>query len=121
VAVAPGANTITVQASDAQGNTTQAQLAVSYAVPLAPCQVPKVVGLTRTGARKRLVAAGCKLGAVSTKYYKPRHVRKGRRQITISYRKGRVVTQRVKAGAKVAHGTAVRVTLQGSKPKAKKH
>jgi len=88
LALVPGANTINVQASDAEGNTTQAQVAVTYAVPGAPCRVPKVVGLTR-------------------------------KRITISYRKGRIVTQRVKVGAKVGNGTAVGVTVQGAKPKPK--
>jgi beta-lactam-binding protein with PASTA domain len=79
--------------------------------------VPKVVGLTRTSASKRLKARRCALGKVTTKYYKPRRVKKGRSRITVRYRRGRVVTQRVKPGAKVASGTKVRVTVQGRKPR----
>lgn len=111
-----GANVLAVAATDLQGNVTQVQVPVTYAVPGAPCVVPRVIGLTRRGASARLRRAGCRLGAVSRRYVKPRRVRKGRRVVVVRVRTGRIVAQRVKPGAKVARGTKVRVTVQGRRP-----
>jgi hypothetical protein len=120
VTLKSGLNTLTVEAVDTQQNKTQAQVAVTYRVAGAPCVVPKIVGLTRGGAIARLKRRHCSLGAVTTKYFKPHRVKKGRRRITVRYRLGHVVTQRIKAGARVDNGTKVRVTIQGRKPKKKK-
>lgn len=116
VRLARGPNTLTVEATDAQQNRTQASVTVSYR-QAGSCIVPKVVGLTRTRARKRLNGRRCALGKVTTKYFRARRVRKGRTTITVRYRRGRVVTQRIKPGSKVASGTRVGVSIQGRKPK----
>lgn len=66
--------------------------------PSAVCRVPKLTGLTRSAASKRLKSAGCALGKVA-------------RRPTAKKRVGRVVGQSRKAGASVAEGTKVNLTV----------
>ncbi len=56
-----GGNTITAVATDAAGNTAQAQTTVNVAI--AQCTVPKVTGMTTAQATAALTGAGCKVGA----------------------------------------------------------
>ncbi len=107
-----GINTYKAAATDTQGNRTEVAITVRYG-RAGTCIVPSVAGLTRSRAQQRLNGRRCSLGAVTTKYFKPRRVRKGRTRVTVRYRRGRVVTQSIKPGAKVAAGTRVRLSVQG--------
>lgn len=62
------------------------------------CTVPKVTGLTRSAASKRLKAAGCRVGKVT-------------RKRTTKKRVGRVIKQSRKAGSTVTEGTKVHLTV----------
>ena len=66
--------------------------------PPPPCRVPKLGGKTLAGAKTALTARFCRLGAV-------------RRASSATVRKGRVVAQSRKAGAALAYGAKVGVTL----------
>lgn len=72
--------------------------------PPPQCIVPKLKGLKLKAVKKKLRAAHCKLGKVKRKYSK--HVRKGR-----------VLSQKPKAGSILAIQAPVRVTLsRGRRP-----
>ena len=72
--------------------------------PPTQCIVPKLKGLKLKAVKKKLRAAHCKLGKVKRQYSK--HVRKGR-----------VLSQRPKAGTLLANQAKVRVTLsRGPRP-----
>lgn len=64
----------------------------------ARCVVPSLTGLTRASATKKLQKAGCALGTV-------------KRKVATKKRVNRVVAQTKKAGASLAAGTKVGVTL----------
>jgi serine/threonine-protein kinase len=67
--------------------------------------VPKLKGLKLKAVKKKLSAAHCKLGKVKRKY--SQHVRKGR-----------VLSQKPKAGSLLANQAPVRVTLsRGPRPR----
>ncbi|MGE4425970.1 MAG: PASTA domain-containing protein [Solirubrobacteraceae bacterium] len=63
------------------------------------CVVPRLAGLTLTAARTRLKKARCRLGKVT------------RRKVSGGRKVGRVLTQRTKAGKRLAVGAHVRVTI----------
>jgi hypothetical protein len=70
------------------------------ATPPAPsCVVPKLTGLKLSTARTRLTAAHCKLGKVTRRKTKQRN------------KIGVVVSQKQKAGSKLANGASVNVTV----------
>ena len=111
VTLTPGANTITVVATDAEGNSTQAQTVVTYVAAAKTCTVPKVTKKTLTAAKKAIKNAGCVVGKVTAKSSK-------------KVKPGRVISQSRKAGAKVAIGTKVQLTVSKPKPakkQGKKH
>ena len=98
-----GQNTITAVATDAEGNSAQAQSVVTY-VPQAArtCKVPNVKGKRLTAARKALRKAGCVPGKVRSK-------------ATRKVKPGVVMTQGRQAGARVAVGTRVNLTIARAK------
>jgi hypothetical protein len=97
VTLAAGTNTITALASDATGNTAQAQAAVTFKAP-PKCKVPSLRGKSLKAAGKALRKAHCKLGKVSKK---PRRGVRG----------GRVSGQSIKAGKVVGQGTTINLTV----------
>ncbi|MEA2292452.1 MAG: hypothetical protein QOE86_91 [Solirubrobacteraceae bacterium] len=85
VPLSPGANTITAVAKDASGNSSQAQVPVTYSPPSAPsCTVPNVVGKGSAAAATAVGASGCTVGVTTSKPSKAA--------------KGTVVSQSRKAG-----------------------
>jgi len=66
--------------------------------PAEPCLVPKLIGTTLTVARRRIARTSCRVGRVSRAYSR-------------KVRRGRVISQRPKAGRRVGYGTAVSLTL----------
>jgi hypothetical protein len=70
-------------------------------VPLG-CRVPRVVGLKRAAAVKRLRAAGCRAAKVTTRKARSRSERR---------RIGRVVSQQPKAGKRAAAGAQPRLVV----------
>lgn len=72
--------------------------------PTSQCTVPSLKGKKLKAAKKKIRAAGCKVGKVTK--------RKG-----ATAAKGKVVAQRPKAGKTVAAGTAVKVTLAAPGPR----
>jgi parallel beta-helix repeat protein len=67
------------------------------------CVVPKVKGRTLRAARSAIARAGCRLGTVGKRYSKAR--------------KGRVISQSLRAGRRVAVGTKVNVMLSRGAPR----
>jgi hypothetical protein len=89
----PGATAVTVTTNagtSAVGSTDQ----FTYTT----CAVPKLKKLKLKAAKKKLVAAGCKVGKVTRK--------KG-----VSAKKGKIVKQGAKPGKQLAPGSKVGVTL----------
>jgi hypothetical protein len=82
--------------------TTTVPPATTTAPPKAgpgePCVVPKLVGRTLRAAKRRLALTSCRLGRV-TRAYSRRVAR------------GRVISQRPKAGRRVGNGTAVALVV----------
>jgi hypothetical protein len=101
----PGQNTITAIATDAEGNTAQAQSVVTYVPAKAArtCKVPNLRKKRLTAARKAIRKAGCVPGRVRSK-------------ATNRVKPGRVMTQGRKAGVRVAVGTRVSLTVARPKP-----
>ena len=66
--------------------------------PAEPCVVPKLAGTTLPVVRRRLARTSCRLGRVGRAYSR-------------TVRRGRVISQRPKAGRRVGYGTAVTVIL----------
>jgi hypothetical protein len=77
-------------------------------VPKLQCVVPKLTGKTLTAAKKALTKAHCKLGKVE-------------KLGGATAKSGKVSKQGSKAGAKLAAGSKVTVTLKPTKPAGKKH
>jgi hypothetical protein len=108
---APGAETVTVTASEAGGATTVQTLGLTVspaaAAPGTPpaaakCRVPKLKGLSLKKARKAIIRAKCKLGRV----HRPRGLAKKKRAKLV------VKSQTPRAGRLVPRGTKVGVTLK---------
>jgi hypothetical protein len=66
--------------------------------PAEPCIVPKLAGTTLPVARRRLARTSCRLGRVGRAYSR-------------KVRRGRIISQRPKAGRRLGYGTAVNVVL----------
>jgi hypothetical protein len=113
--LAAGDNAISAVAQDAQGNTGQAQVTVTYVPPVAPkpgepakppvlCTVPTVKrGATQTTAKKAIVKGNCKVGKVT----------KAR---SIKVRKGRVISIAPRAGYVLVPGAKVALRVSSGKP-----
>ncbi len=71
----------------------------SVVSPGAFCRVPRLLGLSRTSARRALEAAGCRLGLTSRRRFR-------------SGRVSRVKLQSIPARVRVATGTRVNITLR---------
>ncbi|MCW3065323.1 MAG: Ig-like protein [Solirubrobacterales bacterium] len=111
--LAPGDNAISAVAQDAQGNTGQAQVTLTYVPPVAPkpgepakppvlCSVPAVKrGATQTTAKKAIVKGNCKVGKVTKA--RSRKVRKGR-VISIAPRAGYMLVPGAKVDLRVSSG-----------------
>lgn len=84
-------------------NTSEMQFDVvarrSVVAPGAFCRVPRLLGLTRTTARRALEAAGCRLGVTRRRKFR-------------SGRFSRVRLQSIPAGVRVATRTRVHITLR---------
>jgi hypothetical protein len=98
-----GSNTITAIATDAEGNTAQAQSVVIYKAATAKCKVPNVRKKTLASARAAIKKARCVVGKVRSKTSK-------------KVKPGHVISQGRKAGTRVAVGTRVNLTI--AKPRA---
>jgi hypothetical protein len=68
----------------------------------AGCVVPKVTGLTKNAAAKRIKKAGCKVGKVTNKH-------------SSKVRKGKVISSKPKAGKKEPAGTKVALVVSSGK------
>jgi hypothetical protein len=90
-----------VTASNSGGSAT-ATSDPTTVVPRRPCIVPRVTGRALRAARRAISRAGCRTGRVSSKPH-----RKARR--------GTVVGQRPRAGARVARGTRVNLVVSSGK------
>lgn len=118
VPLAPGANTITAQAADAQGNVTQAQTQVTFAPPTpAPhvvrsravrCLVPSLWRLSVGRARAKLRRFHCTPGRAHTR--RTRHV--------VS---GLVLSQDVRVGRQLPAGSEVGFTVSLRRPAHRRH
>jgi hypothetical protein len=112
--LAPGDNAISAVAQDAQGNTGQAQVTVTY-VPPKPgqppvlCIVPAVKrGATQTAAKQAIAKTNCKVGKV----------KKARSRIV---RKGRVIAIAPRTGLILVPGSAVDLRVSSGKPAKRSH
>jgi hypothetical protein len=99
VYTAPGAYPVTVSAVDGGGNTSTQIGAIAIAPPPPPppptCTVPKLVGKKLKAAKRKIRAAGCKVGTVT----KPKgHKGKRRRPLVVK-------SSSPAAGAQPADGT----------------
>lgn len=86
-----------VQTNTVTNNTVVREPAPPAKEATPVCVVPELVGLKLAAARRGLKAAGCEAGAIKR--------RKNRRQA------GRVLSQRTKAGSRLASGTKVAMTV----------
>jgi uncharacterized repeat protein (TIGR01451 family) len=108
-AVATGAKTLRATVGsptpDPNGENNASELVFDVAARrsvLAPgtfCRVPRLTGLTRTTARRALVAAGCRAGRTTRRRFR-------------SGRYNRVRLQSIPAGTRVATRTRVSITLR---------
>jgi hypothetical protein len=112
--LAAGDNAISAVAQDAQGNTGQAQVTVTY-VPPKPgqppvlCIVPAVKrGATQTAAKQAIAKTNCKVGKVT----------KARSRIV---RKGRVISIAPRTGLILVPGSAVDLRVSSGKPVKRSH
>ncbi|MGH3079692.1 MAG: S8 family serine peptidase [Gaiellaceae bacterium] len=98
--LAPGAWWFGIKARDNAGNWTEPTVIGPFVVTgVAPvCTVPRLRGLTLTGAKRALAKKGCALGRVSRAYSK-------------RVRRGRVVQQRPGPGLRLRRGAKVAVVL----------
>ena len=98
--LAPGAWWFGIKARDNAGNWTEAAVIGPFVVTgVAPvCTVPRLRGLTLTGAKRSLAKKGCALGRVSRAYSK-------------RVRRGRVLQQRPGPGLRLRRGAKVAVVL----------
>lgn len=122
VTLTPGANVVTVVATDTAGNTATGAITVTYVVPNPPvtppgtpgapvrrCIVPKIkAGSTQTTVKKALVKANCKAGK--------KVVLKTSRTV----KKGRVISISRKAGTRLPAGTAIKINVSKGKPAVKR-
>lgn len=121
VTLTPGANTITVVATDTAGNTATGAITVTYVVPnpavtppgggapVKRCIVPRIkAGSTQTAVKAALVKANCKAGK--------KVVLKTSRTV----KKGRVISISRKAGTNLPAGTAIKINVSKGKPAVKR-
>lgn len=119
VALKAGANTVTVVASDAAGNTVTAAITVTLVVPAAApgprpavrrCVAPRIKsGSTQSAVKRALVAAGCK--AASKVVLKT----------SAKVRKGRVISISRRAGTQLPADTVIKLNVsKGAKKVVKK-
>jgi hypothetical protein len=95
-----GKNTIVATARNAAQNASSKAISITYKLP--PCKVPRLRGMTLSGARHAISRAGCKVGKI-----KRDHSRKVRR--------GHVVSSTPSAGRTKPRGTKVALVLSRGK------
>lgn len=111
-----GANTIVAKAGDKTGNTSTASATVTRtAARVRRCVVPHLKGKTLSRAKRALRKAHCKLGKVK-RAYRTHVVRKHGHRVHVPFKKGRIISQHPRAGAKKKVGTKVSVVVQRAKP-----
>lgn len=101
VSLTPGANKLTVIATNAAGNTTTRTATVTYVT----CVVPKLVGKKLSAARSALKAAHCAVGAITRKTVRQPTGKAGK------HVSGKVLASSPRAGTKGPAGVKVKLTV----------
>jgi hypothetical protein len=112
VTIPPTSTTQSTSAAPTGGGTQPTTTAGAPTTTSAPaakrCVVPRLVGKTLKQAKRALKKAGCKPGKAKGKYSKKR-------------KKGRILTQRYKAGTKLPAGAKVPLAVSRGQKQTRKH